>query len=106
LTKLRFSFAFFLAVVSAASIFAIATASRAQVPPGCPSDSKHAIAQARKALETGDPKLDHAALVCLVEAVAALDVKLEGLRDGSVPFTGKAHTSTVVLRNAHVSEGQ
>jgi hypothetical protein len=62
---------------------------RADLGLKCPADPAQSVVQARKALEAHDPKQDRIALVCLAEAVASLDRKFEGLRDGSVPFTGR-----------------
>lgn len=54
----------------------------------CPPEVSKSIDAARKALAKNDPAHDRAALACLVEVVAALDAKLEALRDGSARFTG------------------
>jgi hypothetical protein len=90
LTRLAFSFAFSLAVIAAAS------PGWADAGPQCAS-SKEAVEQARKAVATSDPADDRAALLCLAQTIAAFDAKLEGLRTGSVPFTGTAHTNVVIL---------
>jgi hypothetical protein len=55
----------------------------------CPREIKTAIDAAKEALSEQKAEQDHRALECLVQAVAALDKKLEALRDGSLPFTGK-----------------
>ena len=55
----------------------------------CASDTRKAVVLARQALESGNEQDDRAALVCLVEAVAALDRKIQGLASGSVPFEGQ-----------------
>jgi hypothetical protein len=86
--------------------FAVAWPQWSAAAPRCESDSKQAVEQARKAIATSDPADDRAALLCLAETVAALDAKLEGLRNGSVPFTGTAHTNIVVLRKAPAREGR
>jgi hypothetical protein len=78
----------------------------ADAAPKCVSDSTETVEQARKAAATSDPADDRAALLCLAQIVYALDAKLEGLRNGSVPFTGTAHTNIVVLRKAPAKEGR
>ena len=57
----------------------------------CSKNSSAAIREARKALGANDPAKDRAALTCLVDAFAALDAKLQGLSDGSVPFDGQIY---------------
>lgn len=57
----------------------------------CAKDTRTAIATARSALEKVDVANDRDALVCLVDAVAALDERIEGLSNGSVPFDGPVY---------------
>lgn len=59
----------------------------------CSTEPSAAVAQARKALKANNPQKDRLALECLVEAVASLDTKLEGLRNGLVPFSGPVKAS-------------
>lgn len=54
----------------------------------CPRDPGAAIAAAKAALSSPDTSKDRAALLCLTQAVAALDAKLSDVLAGKVPFTG------------------
>ena len=54
----------------------------------CAAEPAKATEQARKALEANDPAKDRESLACLVEAVAALDAKLNNLIAGKTEFTG------------------
>lgn len=60
--------------------------------PECANDAPRAIREARTALEENNSAKDRAALLCLTEAVAALDKKLQGLSDGSLPFEGQVYS--------------
>lgn len=66
-------------------------ASSASATPACADDTRLAIARARAALEADKPADDRAALACLVDAVAAMDERLQGLSDGSTPFEGQIY---------------
>lgn len=55
----------------------------------CADDTRAAIAKARQSLHDASGQKDRAALECMIEAVAALDSKLQGLSDGSRPFEGQ-----------------
>lgn len=57
----------------------------------CAKDTHAAIETARRVLATDDNGHDRAALQCLVEAVAALDDRVRGLAEGSVPFEGQIY---------------
>lgn len=57
----------------------------------CADDTSAAIAKARQSLQDDSGQHDRAALECLVEAVASLDDKLQGLSDGSRPFEGQIY---------------
>ena len=72
------------------------TASAAPVST-CEAYPKEAIAEARKAMATRTPDDDRHAMMCLTEAVAALDAKLESLREGSLPFTGTIYAPKGVV---------
>jgi hypothetical protein len=63
----------------------------------CAGDTRAAIAGARAAIEADNPADDHAALICLLEAVAALDQKIRGLADGSAPFEGQIYAPKGVV---------
>lgn len=64
-------------------------------PAGCSQDSSEAVAKARQLLsdQTGKPEAaaERAALLCLIDAVAALAERLEGLSKGTIPFDGTAY---------------
>ncbi|WP_448044406.1 hypothetical protein [Bradyrhizobium liaoningense] len=61
-------------------------------PPSICADNTHAaIKAARDALANSDRDEDRIALACLIEAVAALDERIQGLADGSVPFEGQIY---------------
>lgn len=55
----------------------------------CSGDTRAALDNARNALAQDNSDDDRAALACLVEAVAALTAKIQGLSDGSTPFEGQ-----------------
>lgn len=55
----------------------------------CAGTAHASIQQALSALAKNDPASDREALVCMVAAVAALDTKLQGLSNGTVPFEGQ-----------------
>jgi hypothetical protein len=57
----------------------------------CAGDARMAVARARLALQGDDREHDREALACLVEAVAALDDRIRGLADGSMPFEGQIY---------------
>jgi hypothetical protein len=81
----------------------------AQAAPvsSCEASSKEAIAEARRAIATPSHDDDRTALMCLAEAVAALDAKLESLRDGSLPFTGTIYAPKgVVMKKPPAREGR
>lgn len=59
----------------------------------CAGDTRMAVARARQALHDDDRE----ALACLVEAVAALDDRIQGLADGSVPFEGQIYAPKGVV---------
>lgn len=63
----------------------------AYVPNQCRDTPSASITVAREALALDSPAQDRAALICLVEAVAALDVRLQGLSGGSIAFDGRIH---------------
>jgi hypothetical protein len=71
--------------------------------PDCAGDASRAVQQARQALKTDNPKQDRAALVCLVEAVAALDRKVEALSTGATP---NATSGRVLPRVVRTKEGK
>jgi len=56
-----------------------------------------AVALARQALADDDRDDDRAALACLIEAVAALDDRIRGLADGSMPFEGQIYAPKGVV---------
>jgi hypothetical protein len=73
----------------------------------CPSDTSKSIERAREALRTDNPAGDRAALACLVEAVAAIDARLTGLSNGSIPFDGTAYLPKgFVITKTPSSEGR
>jgi hypothetical protein len=57
----------------------------------CTDDTRAAVATARQSLHDASGQKDRAALECMIEAVAALDSKLQGLSDGSRPFEGQIY---------------
>ena len=63
----------------------------------CAGDTRMAVARARQALEATDRNHERAALACLIEAVAALDARIAGLSDGSVPFEGQIYAPKGVV---------
>ena len=80
--------ALLIAQLSAISPIEAAPASAAY---DCSGDTRVALDNARNALARDKSDDDRAALACLVEAVAALDAKIQGLSDGSTPFEGQIH---------------
>lgn len=84
-------------VVSAACLAAIGTMSAISEPgatpiqPNCAETPSGALQQVHKALDRHDTSSDREALICIVAAVAALDARLRGLSDGSIPFDGQIH---------------
>lgn len=73
----------------------------------CAENSRIAVAAARSALEKSDTSNDRAALSCLVEAVAALDERVRGLSDGSVPFDGQIYAPKgIVMTKPPVQGGR
>lgn len=81
------------------SCFASSTSIAATEPTqnGCGDDARLAIARARQALQKDDRDDDRTALACLVEAVAALDARISGLADGSMPFEGQIYAPKGVV---------
>lgn len=63
----------------------------------CAGDTRMAVARAKEALEEGDRDHDREALACLVDAVAALDDRIQGLADGSAPFEGQIYAPKGVV---------
>lgn len=57
----------------------------------CNKDTGAALTAARTALQANNPKQDRHALKCLVQAVAALDARLQGLSEGSLAFEGQIY---------------
>ncbi len=87
----------------------IAIPSSEAAPPAtsCAEDARAAIAAACQSLAANDNKDDRTTLACLVEAVAALDEKIQGLMDGSVPFEGQIHAPKgIVMIKPSVQEGR
>jgi hypothetical protein len=78
-----------IAIALATAAPATATAGKFE-EDGCAGDTREAIATARQALKDDSDDV-RAALACLIEAVAALDEKLNGLSTGSIPFDGQIH---------------
>lgn len=64
----------------------------------CSGNAKEAIAEARRALATRTPDDDRQALMCLTEAVSALDAKVDALA------AGKAHR--VIVPSVSTKEGR
>lgn len=80
-------------------------AASASATKKCAENSRIAVAAARSALEKSDTDNDRAALSCLLEAVAALDARIEGLSDGSVPFDGPIYAPKgIVMTKPPVKE--
>lgn len=81
------------------SCFASSTTSAAieYTNDACAGDPRMAVARARQALQDDAVAQDRAALACLVEAVAALDDRIQGLSDGSVPFEGQVYAPKGVV---------
>jgi hypothetical protein len=69
----------------------------ARATENCSPEISQSIEQARKALTANDSIQDRAALVCLVEAVAALDARLSGLSSGAIPFDGQVYAPKGVV---------
>jgi hypothetical protein len=72
------SIAFTLSLFASHPVFAAndaATSSSATTAASCGTTTTEQIAAARKALATSDARSERAALVCLIEAVSALDAK-------------------------------
>jgi hypothetical protein len=63
----------------------------------CAVDARQAIATAKETLRNDDTGSDRLALACLVEAVAILDSRLNGLADGSLPFEGQIYAPQGVV---------
>lgn len=86
---------FTVAIAVGAGVFACAVIFSAILPVNaqavCASDVPHALASARRAVSSNDRSQDHAALACMVDAVAALDARLTGLSNGSLPFEGQIY---------------
>lgn len=61
----------------------------------CPQDPKLALAMSRDALASSGERdfatTQRIALLCLIEVVAALDARIQGLSDGTIPFDGQIH---------------
>ena len=82
-------------------------AASASATETCAENPRIAVAAARSALEKSDIRNDRAALACLVEAVAALDERIQGLSDGSVPFDGPIYAPKgVAITKPSVKEGR
>jgi hypothetical protein len=63
----------------------------------CTANTRHAVIAARQALQDDRNDNDRFALACLIEAVAALDERMQGLADGSVPFGGPIYAPKGVV---------
>jgi hypothetical protein len=73
----------------------------------CADDTRKAVALARQALEATDRDHERTALACLVEAVVALDDRIQGLASGSVPFEGQIYApKRVVMVKPSDQEGR
>lgn len=72
----------------------------------CPHDAVKSIAQARAAVRAADPASDHAALVCLIEAVTALSAQLDELRATTSALVRDKKSGTVVLRKTTTREAR
>ncbi len=79
-----FSFVLIAAVVAFFSPSRISAADATS----CPAEPQRAIATARAALGAGNAEGKDDALRCLIEAVASLDTKIEGIRTGAIPLKG------------------
>jgi hypothetical protein len=77
-------------VVIIAAVVAFFSPSRtiAADATSCPSEPQQAISAARAALGADNAEGKDHALLCLIEAVAALDTKIEGIRTGAIPLKG------------------
>lgn len=71
----------------------------------CADDTHTAIEQARQSLRDNSGTGDRTALTCLVEAVAALDARMRGLADGSLPFEGQIYAPKGVVMNKPSDQG-
>lgn len=86
---------------------AFSSSEAAPVTSYCAEDTRAAITAARESLAAKDNKDDRTALACLVEAVAALDKKVQGLMDGSVPFEGQIYAPKgVAITKPSAKEGR
>lgn len=63
----------------------------------CAGDTRMAVARARLALQDDDRDHEREALACLVEAVAALDDRIQGLAEGRLPFEGQIYAPKGVV---------
>lgn len=96
------AFAILIGQVATSSLEAAASASNL-----CANDTRMAIATARSALAEVDAANDRDALVCLVEAVAALDERIQGLSNGTVAFDGQIYAPKgVVMTKPPVMEAR
>lgn len=72
-------------------------AAGASAAHACAKDAGAALETARKALASDRRDEDRTALVCLVEAVAALDERIRGLSAGSIAFDGQIYAPKGVV---------
>jgi len=78
-----------LPLAACVAVFSLLTAANAADAPACPADIAASLATAREAVNATSPAADKDhALECLIEAVVALDAKVEGIRTGTVPLEG------------------
>jgi hypothetical protein len=74
-------------------LFGLAMTASASAASECSDDIAKNIQTARRALDasTSGPLTteDRKALSCALDEIAKLDAKIEGLRNGTVPFSGK-----------------
>jgi len=77
----------------------------AKAAPACSAEPSAAIAQARAALADSGAARDHAALVCMVDALAALETRLDGLASGAIAFDGQIYAPMGVTMNKPQAKG-
>lgn len=77
----------------------------AKAAPACSAEPSAAIAQARAALADSDAARDHAALVCMVNALAALETRLDGLTGGTIAFDGPIYAPKGMTMNKPQAKG-
>jgi hypothetical protein len=84
----------------------IDAASPAYAQTVCPVPASKAIDEAQKILEAGDQTKFDVALACLTLALAQMRAELDGLRNGSLPFTGQIYIPKgYVIAKPPVQEG-